>query len=74
MNRQAFEARLAALSEVTGVPAGVLLQAPMLVIAALEQSIRERDRAQEILLVKHGEVVTEVQLPIGWTIDPLVSP
>jgi hypothetical protein len=49
MNRQAFEEKIANLSEVTGVPAGVILQAPTLVIAALEQAIRERDSARDAI-------------------------
>jgi hypothetical protein len=48
VNRAAFEKRMSALSETTGVPAGALLQAPLLVIAALEQAIGERDRAMRI--------------------------
>ena len=49
MNRQAFEARIASLAEVTAVPAAIILQAPTLVVAALEQAIRERDLARAII-------------------------
>jgi hypothetical protein len=49
MNREAFEARFDRLQEITGVPRDRLLRADVLVIAALEVAIEERDRARDAI-------------------------
>jgi hypothetical protein len=49
MNREAFEARFDRLHEITGVPRDRLLKSDVLVIAALEVAIEERDRARDAI-------------------------
>lgn len=49
MNREAFEAKFDRLAEITGVPRERLMRSDLLVIAALEVAISERDSARDAI-------------------------